>query len=452
MTRTQRRAAGFTLVELTVALVAGLIVAIAIVGLSKAATATFHEEIRSSAAEATLRAAADRLRADLQRAAYMSTPNIISDPLVAKWVGDPNNIFRVNATTGGGIMHLAGVHLLAGGSAANAPLSTAQTPALNPDAIEIGGNMTSAEQFDVQSINVNNGVCARITISDNSPAMYRINAAGPAAQAAEFNNIFQPYPGYQFIVRLLDDTGRSQFLSTCPETTPTGINNTAVPPTAYVDVASAVAQILTPQDTGNLGGVNPVPAGRAWINPVQLVHWQIMNAAAEPAQIQNALGTQSLAAAVDPNKYDLVRSYVDATGTIIPQTSEVVAEYAVDLKFAFSVEGSLVKPPTPPQPTMLTLAFDDPTNQTWADDVYKVQGGANMPQRIRIVRARIATRTAQPDRTVNVPVANVGVQAFMYRYCMTAGACTTQDGTLRWARVRTITTEVSLANQAGAFY
>jgi hypothetical protein len=101
---------------------------------------------------------------------------------------------------------------------------------------------------------------------------------------------------------------------------------------------------------------------------------------------------------------------------------------------------------------MLTYAFDDPANQTWAQDVYQVQGSPNMPQRIRIVRARVATRTGQPDRAVNIPVLNYGNQAFMYRYCMTPGTCGVQDGTLRWARVRTITTEVSLPNQQGAFY
>ena len=132
MTRSHGRTAGFTLVELTVALVAGLIVAIGIVGLSREATATFHEEMRSSAAEATLRAAVDRLRADLQRASYMSTPNIVSDPKVAKWMGDPNNVFRVNPTTGAAIVHLAGIHLVSGGSAANAPRRPPRLPRSRP--------------------------------------------------------------------------------------------------------------------------------------------------------------------------------------------------------------------------------------------------------------------------------------------------------------------------------
>ena len=64
----RRSPAGFTLIEVTVSLAAGLLVALGIVALSREATRTFHEEVRSSAAEATLRTAVDRLRSDLQRA------------------------------------------------------------------------------------------------------------------------------------------------------------------------------------------------------------------------------------------------------------------------------------------------------------------------------------------------------------------------------------------------
>ena len=73
-------------------LLAGLIVALGIVGLSRDATHTFHEEMRSSAAEANLRTAIDRLRADLARAGYMSTGNVATDPMVAKAPGTQNPI------------------------------------------------------------------------------------------------------------------------------------------------------------------------------------------------------------------------------------------------------------------------------------------------------------------------------------------------------------------------
>ena len=140
-------ARGFTLVELTVALLAGLIVAMGIVALSREATRTFHDEMRTSAAEATLRTAVDRLRTDLQRAAFMSTGNISGDPFIAKAPGQTNWANLPNGMNG--LRKLASIRLEEGGSVTNGglTLSGVQSPALAPDAIEIAGNMTSAEQF-----------------------------------------------------------------------------------------------------------------------------------------------------------------------------------------------------------------------------------------------------------------------------------------------------------------
>jgi prepilin-type N-terminal cleavage/methylation domain-containing protein len=436
---------GFTLIELTVALVAGLIVAMGIVGLSKEATNTFHEEVRNSAAEATLRTAMDRLRADLQRAGYMSTANIRWDTRIARAPAAVNNVANVPAGMHG-ILRLAGIHLLSGGSAAKTPLSTQQlpSPGLSPDAIEIGGNMTSAEQFEIQTIALAPiGTCMRLTLSATAPAMYRINAVGPSSStASELNNVFQPFASslHQFIVRILDDTGRSQYLPTCPETPTAG---GATTPPLWVDVDVSGGAILSPTNTQGLGGVTNIPAGRAWVNPVQIVRWEIMDAASEPQQYQNALTMQSLSKSQDANKYDLVRSYVDAIGNVIPETTEIVAEYAVDLKFAFSVESG-----TPLVPAVKTLAFEDKM-QSYADNVETV--ATTQPELIRIVRARVATRTAQADRTVNVAVNNYGSQVFIYRYCITAGGCGTA-GPLQWARVRTMTAEVSIPNQSGIFF
>jgi prepilin-type N-terminal cleavage/methylation domain-containing protein len=429
---------GFTLIELTVALVAGLIVAMGIVGLSREATRTFHEEVRNSAAEATLRTAMDRLRADLGRAGYMSTGNIVADTRIARAPAAVNNVAQLNSAWVG-ILRLAGIHLFSGGSATNTPLSAKQPTALSPDAIEIGGNMTSAEQFEIANISII-GTCARLTLSATAPAMYRVKAVGPSAAATELNNVFQPYTGHQYIVRILDDTGRSQYRPTCPETTPTSGAGITPP---YVDVDVNGGPILSPQDTKSLGGVTNIPAGRAWVNPVQVVRWEVTNASLEPLQYQNALATQSLSATQDASKYDLVRSYVDALGAVVPQTTEIIAEYAVDLEFAFSIESG-----NPIQPAVTTLPFDDPTMQSFADNVSTVP--ATRPQRIRIVRARVATRTAQADRTINVPVSNYGAQAFMYRYCITPAGCATA-GPLQWARVRTMTAEVSIPNQSGMF-
>jgi prepilin-type N-terminal cleavage/methylation domain-containing protein len=438
----RRRQAGFTLVELTVALAAGLIVALGITALSREATRTFHEEMRSSSAEATLRTAVDRLRADLLRASYMSTPNARWDVRLAVasgTVGIPSN------PTAKAIQRLAGIRLYQGWSATNnnIPLSASRPNALTPDAIEIGGNMTCAEQFEIQ--NIQPGACgAQLMLSATAPSLFRLNAVGPNGNAAELNNVFQPDGASQFIVRILDDTGRSQYLPTCPGAGATGFL-AGIP---FVAVDTSVNKILAPGDTGGQGGVTNTPGGRAWVNPVHIVRWEITNAANEPAQYGAALSRLSIPGAdggTDTTKYDLIRSYVNANGDVVAATTEVVAEYAVDLKFAFSAEsGSAALPAT------TALAFDDAANQAWANDVKA--NPATQPQHIRSVRVRVATRASQADRTTPIPVSNANAAAgtFLYRYCVLP-PCDTPDATPRFARARTLTTEVSLPNQATFF-
>ena len=122
---------GFTMIELTVALLAGLIVATGIVALSREATNTFHEEARSSAAEAALRGAIDRLRADIQRAGFMSTGNITLDPMIAKAPGQPNVVGNAVKL----LPHLQSIHMVSQGSTdtTTMPLSGTNSPrALDP--------------------------------------------------------------------------------------------------------------------------------------------------------------------------------------------------------------------------------------------------------------------------------------------------------------------------------
>jgi prepilin-type N-terminal cleavage/methylation domain-containing protein len=441
---------GFTLVELTVSLVAGLIVAMGIVALSREATRTFHEEVRSSAAEATLRTAIDRLRADLQRAGYMSTGNISGDPMIAKAPGQTN---WANYGTGmAGIQRLASIRFLPGGSLKNGlPLSAVQNPALSPDAIEIGGNMSSAEQFEVELIQPPSGNCQRILLSAVSASMFRVTPVGDTQPAQELRNVFQPVPATlstQFMVRLVDDTGHEQFLATCPEAAAAGYAGTQ----PYVEIDATSTPIQTAQQTKTNGGVSGYASGRALVNPVQIVHWEIASATQEGAAEQAALDNVSTQfGAVDPNKYDLVRSYVDALGNVVPQSSEIVAEYAVDLGFAFSVDQGT----SATSPAIVTYAFGDNKNSLWSQDVtHQTVPYTPGPQRIRAVRTRLVTRTQLPDRAANVPVTPAWTNdPYLYRYCVNPNpSCLTNDGALRWARTRTVTTEVSLPNDARNFF
>ena len=462
-------ASGFTLVELTVALVAGLIVAMGIVGLSHEATATFNEEVRNSATEAALRTAVDRLRADLQRAGYMSTGNIVGDNMIATVAGVPNVARIANGMKG--LLQLASIQLVEGGSAtANGlALSGVQSPALAPDYLLIGGNMTCAEQFDVAKIMPAAGACQQIMLSAVSPAVWRVATAGvgnlPLA-SAQLNNVFAPVVGNgstaQFMVRLLDDTGHSQYLATCQQANVAGVDNSGQP---FVWIDATTTPILVAQ-AGSIGGISGIAAGHAWVNPVQLVRWEITSTTQEAAtqkQFVNGLGNIVQGTEVDLNKYDLMRSYVDASGNVIPQSSEIVAEYAVDFDVAFTVDNTVYAVGGIQTPNLVSFAFDDVAdNGLWGATVLGLAAppasppASQGPQRIRSVRARLVTRTALPDRAGTVPVVNqYGQEEFMYRYCMQAGGCPTggNTGNLPWfARARTITTEVSLPNNSGFTY
>jgi hypothetical protein len=448
----RRSDAGFTLIELTVALVAGLAVVLGLMTLSREASRTFNEEVRSTASEASLRTANDRLRADLARAGFMSTGNIQMDPKICLPLG--TTMATVNPQPPFGIAALQSIYVDYGGSVATAPLSSNQTPALTPDVILIAGNMTTVEQLPVLSqAPAPSGSCTRLTISPVSPALFRIASPASVQPAQDFANAFQPVAGKSFIVRLVDETGSAQFLETCTsESVVAGFDANNMP---YVDIDSATT-IYSPVNTGTKCGVGAISSGHVYVNPVQVVRWEIVQAsvaeASNAAQYSTALGNLPTAyGTIDGNKYDLVRSYADITSKTLPlaplyASMEVVAEYAVDLDIAFTVDSG-----TAAAPVLQTFAFEDNTdNKVWAG---QAQGnvGINKPQRLREGRFRIVTRTAQGDRTVNVAVsapANYTNQEYLYRYCINPTACglSTPNGTFCWARARTVTGETSFPN------
>jgi type II secretory pathway pseudopilin PulG len=450
----RRAARGFTIIELSVALIAGLLVAMALVQTSKEATNTFHEEVRAAAAEMSLRLALERLRADLQRVAFMSTPNIQGDPMIAKLAGTTNPLGNLTVPVLG-LSRLAGIQLNIGGSAATAPLSTNANNGLNPDSIELGGNYSTVDEFAgfMCPAPPTGAGCGGLTVclEWNTPAMWRIRNTGVnAAQTLQAyfnptNNGVTTTGATRYMARLTDDSGHYQYLLTCGGTATTSFGATGA--SINLDPGS---KILTPGQTAGHGGVGGLDAGRIVISPVEIVHWQILQATSGsiPANYHfGATGTP------DPNEYVLTRQYVDAvTNLPDPATMEVVSEYAVDLKFAFTVDSepaTLSTPGAAPNGTNPILLFqlDSPLNGApWSNSVATQPFLAGVgPQRIRSVRVRAAIRTAFPDRIVNVQP--LGGLPYMYRYFIPGVA----NG-LQWARVRTGVTEASLPNQARSYF
>jgi prepilin-type N-terminal cleavage/methylation domain-containing protein len=81
------RAQGFTLVELMVAIVAGMFVSIAVFSVAKHASAFATQQARL--ADATLQGVIgfERLKADIARAGFLSSPNVERDPNICRDAG-----------------------------------------------------------------------------------------------------------------------------------------------------------------------------------------------------------------------------------------------------------------------------------------------------------------------------------------------------------------------------
>ncbi len=577
--------AGFTLVELTISLVAGLLVAMAVMGVSKEATNTFHEEVRISGAEMGLRIAMERIRLDLQRAAYMGTGNILGDPLIARLANYSGTLpLNLSNYSGSGappysVANLSGVTVypqattpsaglavpstvvsdtngsaqLALQSAGNPPFPALLTNPLLPDVVDIAGNMSSSDEYAASIIwnppSVPSG-CApgvAIQLEMTSPAGWRIRNAETLAAAASatyvagsaLQAIFHPGVSLtsSFMLRVTDLTGHYQYLIGCAGANnpqgkvggsaiycPPGAGGGSCPtstlPTALLFLANTSpvvtstapanpTSLLNNLQTGGQGGVPGFGAGVITVSPLQIARWNIQT----PAQLNAAMGAVSSATATNNYFYNatynsaatqpytdqmdflLTRSYVDVgaacSGTgagapcpVDPFTTEVISEYAVDLKFGLTVdptantglnaEGVAVCGPSSPAlpncGTTPPLYTADPlVNIPMDSAVVAFKGWSAVegayaynvgPQRIRNVQVRVGIRSPFGDRAASLPVplgttsSSAIPDGYLYRYLLnggTTGSPHFQSGT-PYARVREATTEVNLPNQARYYW
>ena len=329
----------------------------------------------------------------------------------------------------------------------------------------------------------------------NTPAAWRIVNAETIASAAtgyvagqELQAAFHPGPSTtsQFLLRLTDQTGRYQYLMGAAGGVGVGTVYNASGPTATICL-STTSTILQTSATGGLGGVSGFGTGWVVVSPVQIVRWDVMSV----GKLQNLLSAASVTsqywygvtATPDANDFALVRSYLDfslsncSVSAPCPpdySTSEVVAEYAVDLKFGFIYDGYQnpnctaagiaagtkcpLNAPSYTTSTIKSVSMDSASAQAavtgyalLTPPTYTPNQG---PQRIRSVLARVGLRTRFPDRQLSLSVSStptVSPSNYIYRY-QTATSVTPGSGALAFARVRESTTEVALPNQVRFYY
>lgn len=458
--RRRRRAHGFTLVELMVSLVAGVIIAIAVVGLAKAATTSFHEQVRLTTVEQSVRNAANRLRYDLTKVSFMGTGNIKLATGVGSAYPIPyghrvavNGVGEAALRYGTKTQNLQGIRIQVSGSkaATESPLGLATNNGLSPDTITITGNLTTDDQYL--------GMWVEGAGSCGGGQVVLRAAADPAnarlinGNAQNVRNAFVPADNHEFLARVVDEAGCQHFV-VVNRADALQVND-PINARATIDLCNGNdntsvlrAHLPDPADTRLAGpkgvgcGVDPI--GSVRISPLHRVRWYLAKNTDPLLDPPPTLGGAEA-------MFMLYRGFEDASGTLVPELTQVVAEYAVDMKFGIVVDDSSQPPPL--NVRVFDLDSDNapsggPIDQWTMPASATISGpGQPGPQRVRSVKFRVATRSALPDRTANLAL--LPGTPWITRYCLESAApasCT------KFARVRSIVSEVALINQARMAY
>ncbi|WP_437561025.1 PilW family protein [Sorangium sp. So ce542] len=411
---------GFTLVELLVAMAAGLVVSLAAFLLSKNATRFFQNEARASASHLAATVGLNRLAADLQRAAYLSTPNIRLDPEVCQVPPAPLGLNR-----------LAGIWIRRQGSVfeGGSELSQSVANELYPDSIIIGGSLSSNELFEFRKISDATGALV-VELNPNSAAVQRtLQRANGSGQG--LSQIFAPNRILRVMVR-----GQTQFLYGVIQ----GTNVQGDPP-------NLIAITLKPSPglpmLSGLGRCGVTPGGATgdagWVNVVNRVRYNIRSLVGKETPYAPLVAPIAAAQTGDDGRTELVRVELDDENNEIPETLELIAEYAVDLKFGISAAEESADPTvTDPFITRYPIMATDNA------EVYNIAASNDQsnaaPQRVRSVQVRLSTRTRAPDRDVGYPERSDGRRL---RFLIPGIL-----GDTTYARMRTLYADIALPNQA----
>ena len=397
--------AGFTLVELMVAITGGLFVSITVFLLARHSSRFYQRQSRLATATLASVVGFERLRADIARTAFLASPNIRRDPAVCgDPVGDdtwPAYLGRLQSVF---IEPTTGLPQMIAGNG------------LSPRSITLAGSYSSAEQFPIRTILFNS--------SANSYDVYLQTATGamarlgydPGDPGAGADLLATAFPAGR-AVRIVDQAGRHHYGS---------IDTVSGGTQPYVRLQANAPQLIQRSGSERGCGIKGNETG-AQINVVNIVRYRIGN-------MLGAAGYEPLGAgrgpAYEANRTELIREELDVSGTAIAGTQELVSEYAVDLGFE------------------LLVAQNDSSNlqriaaaslSDWAGDVTGLSPNRG-PQLIRSVRAWLSVRSREADRQAALPVNSPGP---ILRFQVDGG------GSTPFARVRSVQSLVTLNNQVG---
>lgn len=400
--RRSRDARGFTLVELLVAIMAGLFVSMAAFALSKQGARFFHQEARLAHAQFETLVGFERLRADVARAGYLSTPNIQAEPYRC-----PATLV---ATLPYGIRALGAVRI-----EQNAPADAQDAVnGLTPDRIFLTGSYTTDELFPVRAIQKGSGTGDEIYLNENFGPMKRLLQRAAAAGADEVLTAVRDVFAVGRAVRILDQSGGVSF----GVIQSAQVHGTAAPKIVLAD--NTRLPFLAEAGGATQCGL----AGNETGAQLSVLNW--ISYGLEPLTLEGFPG--------DDTAMQLVRRELDfmSASTENPLYlggPETIAELVVDLRFGIT---HVAGPGT--NPVMTTLDYGD---TRIADIARDISAGVGLgPQHIRSIRARMSVRSREADRRQDLPTAAGNV---LFRY---------QVADNLFARVRTTGADIQLPNLA----
>lgn len=393
---------GFTLVELLVALTGALIVSISVFTAVKHTSGLYQRESRVATAQLATVVGFERLRADIARAGFMASPYARRDPLICGTpIADPTWPARLKDMTSIMIEDETPVPAVA---AANG---------LAPQRITLAGNYSSAEAIPVRNV-VTDAGAYQVYLQLLSGPLARL---GFSAAAPNKQTILESVFPIGRAVRIVDKSGRHHYGT---------IRAVVSDPLPVLTLAPDSPTLKFRADSDIGCGLRGEETG-ALINTVNFIRYRVGTLRAD-ARYQPAYAVDTNAAK-DDGRTELIREELDLSGLPFANSAELVAEYAVDLRFRVTVAAS--------QTSTLTYVQQADLGG-WVGPADSLSAGQG-PQLVRSVHTWLSVRSREADRESNISVTS----GPLFRVGLGAA------GAAPFARMRTLQARIALPNQLG---
>jgi hypothetical protein len=405
----RRASAGFTLVELMVALTGGLFISLAVFALARDSGRFYQREARLANATVSGLIGFERLRADLGRAGFLASPNVFRDPAPC---GLPDGTWPI------GLRNLASIQLSTPAVTYSALTANGRTPPV----ITLAGSYSSSDVFAAKIVRAGNNTIFQLATTDTAAGALRRLGNTAMPDTATMMAVFP----ILHVLRIVQN-GRQyygQIVGAVGGVQPTVTINSQ--PQVQFRSGSAIDCGLS--DAIGSGASAPT------INVVNFIQYAV-----RPPQTPSAIAgyknvfTNSTDGPGEAGRTELTRVELDIEGQVLDGTEEIVAEYAVDLNVRVTAVTSTTGCC---DPNLSVLSPGDPLFSTFTGPVFNT---LNTPELIRSVRVRLGVRSREADRTATL--ANPADQG-LFRFNIGSGTAET------FARVRTFQADVALHNQA----